>query len=687
MEKIDNGINIYKIQMLSQRQKIQSSDIFQSEKPSMVDSLNRESLAKVLAKNLAHEKNRDSRTIGLLGDWGSGKTTFVNMLKNELIKSDSVQPFIFGDFNAWSYEHTDNIQAGVAQELIKALTSSPDFSNQPVASEKGGSIEGAAIPPSGMWSSIKSLLRAAGNFLFNDWSIVIGLVKKIPQLLQNLVCVTSEAIVDILKIAIKYLRNINTLLFIAYLSFFSIPWTYSFLRSVLSFSVEMPFSHLIKNLWIGCFLALGICNVMATKSSLLKSWFNSRASNFVCRLKRIPVWSGLTLGWAFERLKITIAFSMRAHPFQLIKIIFLMLLAVAPWVLGFFKEETAAKLLWMIGFGAVWFREVGKIVMNPLAKELLTYVRLPSYAEHLGEIPVMRENINLLCKLRLKEKNGKAPRLLFVVDDLDRCSHAGIVKVFEAVRLVLDIENVIVIIAVDQHVALAALALHYAELSDHHKSRNSHVIARDYLAKVIHLPITLRKPSSIEVEFYLRSLWPSEYPVVPPFPDFKPKDIPIQKNPLLTIPASIVDTVEFEPPREDIIPFSDAHKNTFIDWVNFFKLRNSRQLKRLDNCYDLLRSYVPEMDVKSFEIKINAKDSKPAYPMMLTLILMEYLNSMDDTQVRECLWRDLFFTEKEYSWVVHESINKDFIDSYRSQRNLMPALRSQVESFVLPAVG
>lgn len=255
--------------------------------------------------------------------------------------------------------------------------------------------------------------------------------------------------------------------------------------------------------------------------------------------------------------------------------------------------------------------------------------------------------------------------------------------------MVLDIENVVVIIAVDQHVALAALALHYAELSDHHKSRSSHVIARDYLAKVIHMPITLRKPSANEVEGYLRRLWPVEYSDDPAPSHIPPEKEPVPDNPFdpKPIPKKIIDPVVFDPPTEEVLAFSDTYKAAFIYWINFFELANSRQLKRLDNCYDLLRSYVPEMDVESFEIKISAEKSKPAYPMMLTLILMEYLNSMDDTQVRECLWRDLFFTEKEYSWVVHEFINKDFIDSYRSQRNLMPALRSQVESFVLPAVG
>lgn len=81
--------------------------------------------------------------------------------------------------------------------------------------------------------------------------------------------------------------------------------------------------------------------------------------------------------------------------------------------------------------------------------------------------------------------------MLYVVDDLDRCSHAGVVKTLEAVRLVMGIPQVIVIIAIDQRIALASLALHYKDLAGYHEQGNPGMIARDYLGKVIQLPIYL----------------------------------------------------------------------------------------------------------------------------------------------------------------------------------------------------
>lgn len=93
------------------------------ENPSATDKLNRQKLVNALATNLTHSTNRHHRAIGLLGEWGSGKSTVLKLLKQKLKETHKEQPFVFGEFNAWSYEHSDNIQAGIAQEVLNAVTS------------------------------------------------------------------------------------------------------------------------------------------------------------------------------------------------------------------------------------------------------------------------------------------------------------------------------------------------------------------------------------------------------------------------------------------------------------------------------------------------------------------------------------------------------------------------------------
>ncbi|NQY35050.1 MAG: hypothetical protein HRT37_08820 [Alteromonadaceae bacterium] len=86
--------------------------------------------------NIAGDQNH--LTIGLFGHWGSGKSNFIYLLHQALDKKDKINEsldsgtpnktsmaseFLYGEFNACKYEHTDNFQAGIAQEVISALIS------------------------------------------------------------------------------------------------------------------------------------------------------------------------------------------------------------------------------------------------------------------------------------------------------------------------------------------------------------------------------------------------------------------------------------------------------------------------------------------------------------------------------------------------------------------------------------
>lgn len=558
-----------------------------SENPATTDKLNRQKLVDALAINLTHSTNKHHRAIGLLGEWGSGKSTVLKLLKEKLQKSHTGQPFVFGEFNAWAYEHTDNIQAGVAQEMINALTSLPDKPRTGIRSH---------------WSSI---------------------------------------------------------------------------------------------------------------------------------------------GWLFQRAWLTLQFSVKTHPFEILKILALLLVAAMPWFTDWFNglindKDLAIVGQWVWSGGLVLYtlREFGKLIISPQAKELLTYLRLPSYAEHLGKIPVMRKHISTLCELRLKAKNGKTPRLLFVVDDLDRCSPEAIVKVLEAVRLVLDLENVIVLIAIDQHIALAALSKHFNDFALHHKLKNSHAIAREYLSKVINLPIVLTAPSGDDVNIFMVDLWKDMPKASSVGAGDSDQKVPVDNSPApssseMNLP--VVDST-LEPdsvPVTDVSPDSDhtegvkskateddkqvtakvnpinalspEQQASFIYWANYFELTNPRQLKRLNNSYDLMRSYLPQWDKEVVEFALTEVDVLKVYPMLLTLILMEYLNSLHSLTERSQLWEKLFsepviagfesakvgIPRVKVTEINNKRVTSDFVKAYRS---LLAAegnksLVSNVEAFVLPAMN
>jgi hypothetical protein len=574
------------------------------------DHLNRQPLISALAAVLAHKSNSEHQTIGLLGDWGIGKSTWLRLLKKELLVEHKEQVYLFGEFNAWAYEHTDNLQAGIAQEVIKALSS-----------------------PATRLEDI------------------------------------DHALADQIK---------------------------------------------------------------ESKFAFFKRW----------------------LGWKYDRAILTAKFAVQLNGGELLKLAFLLMLALCPLVFSIpelISDYLASKAatqsqdlyrgagvvgnaLWFLGFGVYFVKEFPKLFANPLAKEMLTYLRLPDYAKHLGTVPVMRKNIEILCNIRLKSSSEKPTRLLFVVDDLDRCGHDGIVKVFEAVRLVLDIKNVTVIIAVDQHIALAALALHYEEVAKHHKLKNPNAIARDYLAKVIHLPIILANPMGADIESYLKRLWlastskedheivekeqldyvqqmvavreksESERAVAssskgnsemqsvnePSLPtaagaEFINNDALPARDPKESVHSG-VNQSDIE--RPEVATLSAAQRRAFIFWLNYFALTNPRQVKRLNNTYNLLLNCYNDVDRLPVLTDLPEPMPKTLFPMMMALITMEYLNSMGDWDLRNALRSQLFIhsVDRKDAALNVTPLTKEFISAFHLLLSEHDGLVEKVRPFVLPAI-
>lgn len=76
--------------------------MFYAEKPIISkneDLLGREKVANNLAREIKYYKNKDSLTIGIVGKWGSGKTSFINMVLENFKGNDN---YIVIKFNPWN---------------------------------------------------------------------------------------------------------------------------------------------------------------------------------------------------------------------------------------------------------------------------------------------------------------------------------------------------------------------------------------------------------------------------------------------------------------------------------------------------------------------------------------------------------------------------------------------------------
>lgn len=505
-----------------------SSELPQSQTPIAItqqleDALGREALVKALAAFLDHETYKGQNTIGLLGHWGAGKSSVLDMLEDALSKEPKQASFnpaksnyICATFNAWSYEHTGNIQAGMAQEVVKGLTDKLGFFQR----------LGLAFKFADQTEPLKFRLCFVGVVVF--WLAFLIWPEGVPN--------ESEL-----------------------------------------------------NQWTGKDGILG--------AGLVATLF-------------------------------------------------------------------------------VLFNSVRTVFAHPLAAKLKTYLRLPSFGEHIGQIPVIQEQVKALCELVLIpdgegdsfELKSNNKRLLLMIDDLDRCGEEGIVKTLEAVKLVMGLPNVTTIIAVDHRMALAALSVHYHNLAEKGSDRTAHEIARDYLGKMFTLPIQLSTPGDGDVGGYLdkvlfKDLAKSAAPETSSVTETSNMagSEPVQESSVESLGQSeastqtesekligrkmgsdvgtgvvephvdAADSKDTEVEADEIVKDTRDERDHFFELSKVLEISNPRQLKRLHNSYRLLKALVFHRG--------ETLDGPECFRLMSMLFWLEHISclSCDERELKEDL--------------------------------------------------
>jgi hypothetical protein len=124
----------------------------------------------------------------------------------------------------------------------------------------------------------------------------------------------------------------------------------------------------------------------------------------------------------------------------------------------------------------------------------------PAYRSKLGIIDVIRRDFQGLSKLRLSSKDGvRLDRIVLYIDDLDRCPSDRVVEVLQAVHLLLAFELFVVVVGVDSRWLLHALTEQYSafggRFGEEHTppDRGSWTTTpQHYLEKIFQIPLTLR---------------------------------------------------------------------------------------------------------------------------------------------------------------------------------------------------
>lgn len=87
------------------------------------DKLRRAPLAKKVAELVANFKGKESFVIGIEGQWGSGKTSFINMALNEIENDPNL---IFINFNPWNFTGQNELIDDFFAALLEALEGKVD---------------------------------------------------------------------------------------------------------------------------------------------------------------------------------------------------------------------------------------------------------------------------------------------------------------------------------------------------------------------------------------------------------------------------------------------------------------------------------------------------------------------------------------------------------------------------------
>ncbi len=111
----------------------------------------------------------------------------------------------------------------------------------------------------------------------------------------------------------------------------------------------------------------------------------------------------------------------------------------------------------------------------------------------------------------IRETLGANERLYIFIDDLDRCLPEKAVEVLEAVKLFLDVERTVFVIAVDQNVITEGIRVKYSDFALSEKSDASigrlPIRGEEYLEKIIQLPFRLPPVRPEDIVGYIEKHW------------------------------------------------------------------------------------------------------------------------------------------------------------------------------------
>lgn len=211
------------------------------------DLLDRGAFAKMLAKSLSGLKHQETFTVGLYGDWGSGKTSLINMMLQELKelqKAESEKLYVV-KFEPWNFTNEQQVLEQFLIRLSNEFISDGDIALREI---------GESLYRYSEFFSIANLIPGKGKTigtigkgLFNGISNVTkakiserDFIKQKDKLIKNLSRINSRILVvidDIDRLSNKQIQSIFQLIS-SVAKFPNLIYLLSFDKTVVSTALE-----------------------------------------------------------------------------------------------------------------------------------------------------------------------------------------------------------------------------------------------------------------------------------------------------------------------------------------------------------------------------------------------------------------------------------------------------------------
>ncbi|SEF21924.1 KAP family P-loop domain-containing protein [Amycolatopsis pretoriensis] len=327
------------------------------------------------------------------------------------------------------------------------------------------------------------------------------------------------------------------------------------------------------------------------------------------------------------------------------------------------------------------------------------------YRGNLGLISTIRKDFEKLVALMTapvaegEEATRPLDRIVLYIDDLDRCSPQQVVDVLQAVHLLLAFDLFVVVVGVDPRWLLRSLSTHYDRLIEADavvRADGWHVTPEDYLEKILNIPLVLPRMPAGSLQRLLWSMTdtpaaadPGERKPAEPAHDVETGVVANAPVPAIPVEPGSQVAAQLAPgrPAEVPRPLTDP-EITLLSKLDRL-VDTPRDAKRLINLYRMLRATRDLSDASTFlageyEAVVVLLGTCTAHGRLLGRFADALLRAAPETPWSDFVGR-LRPVEREERWV-SEAVGRIPTDEAAQWEHLHGSLDELTTAVTLPDV-